>query len=230
MKEALLTSGQRRLLDRYKAIGGVVEYVVLEVNPSGDVSIERLHRDAAVAGLKVVQRRTDEWAESVSRTQRIPRSRIFRMTLDLVKAKQIAGTPISHEKFLGPRYDFHRRGLIVRGKGEFLNEFFFNSNDPTPDNIIPPDAIDNGIGVGYAYAFSSPPYGVRVSAEETAELFEKINAFVLGGISSSSVIYRWPTGWSNYFEAGDEWWGSFPWTFANPGTSNVVTLAASATD
>lgn len=142
----------------------------------------------------------------------------------------MAGERISKDEFLGPRYDFQRRGLIVRGKGTFLNEFFFHSDDPTPDNIVSSDNIDDGIGVGYAYAFSSPPYGVQVPAEDIAVLFEKINSFILGGMNSKSVIYRWPTDWSNYFEAGDEWWGSFLWTFANPGTLQIVVLAASTTD
>lgn len=140
------------------------------------------------------------------------------------------GERISHREFLGSRYDFERHGLIVRGKGDIRNEFFFYSDAPEPINIIPQERFDNGNDAGYAYAFSDTPYGIQMPREELGELFECINDQILGGISSDSVIFRWPTDWTNYFDDGKEWWGSFLWTFSIPGTSLVIVLAASTTD
>jgi hypothetical protein len=52
----------------------------------------------------------------------------------------------------------------------------------------------------------------------------------MGGVTPQSIIYEWPVDWSNFFVAGQEWWGSYLWTFASPGTHQIVVLAASTTD
>jgi hypothetical protein len=49
-------------------------------------------------------------------------------------------------------------------------------------------------------------------------------------LTDETVIYSWPTDWASYFDAGQEWWGSFLWTLANPGENRIVVLVASATD
>jgi hypothetical protein len=69
-----------------------------------------------------------------------------------------------------------------------------------------------------------------VSVQEPSQLFDAINREVLGGITDRSIIFQWPDDWSNYFESGKEWWGSFCWTFANPGVDRIVVLTASTTD
>tara|TARA_R100001132_G_scaffold27455_1_gene33721 strand:- start:17013 stop:17204 length:192 start_codon:yes stop_codon:yes gene_type:complete len=61
------------------------------------------------------------------------------------------------------------------------------------------------------------------------ELFDKfLNVIICG--SEDSIIFQWPTNWSNYFEAGDEWWGSFLWSVSNPDGNQIVVIAASTTD
>lgn len=38
------------------------------------------------------------------------------------------------------------------------------------------------------------------------------------------------TDWSNYFDAGKEWWGTFYWTVFNKKNNTIMVLGASETD
>lgn len=215
MKNSELSDGQRRILQRFDEAGGVVEFGFLECDlPEESVACEQTHKQAALLFMEEVSRR----------------SSYYQVKNDEDKARTLVGRRIDHREFLGPRYDFDREGLIVQGKGRFLNDFFFYSDPATPENIIPPDGIDYGIGIGLAYAFSAPPYRLQMTAEESGETFNKLLSFVLGGVYSNSIIFLWPTDWSNYFDDGNEWWGSFLWSFANPDTNQIAVIAASSTD
>ncbi|MEX1028308.1 MAG: hypothetical protein WD049_09960 [Candidatus Paceibacterota bacterium] len=227
MKQASATEGQQRLLTRFSEAGGVVEFVFLDYED--DASNERMHYAAVLAALKEIQRRADDYAERTSKEQGIPTSRFFQVNIDSEAAKTLTPRRITWTEFLGPRYDFDRDGLIVRGKGDFLNEFFFFRDRETRDNIIPSNRIDDGVGTGFAYAFSSPPYSIQLPAGELGELFDKFVQFIVFG-SNESLIFEWPTDWSNYFDAGKEWWGTFLWSISNPGSSRIVVIAASTTD
>lgn len=227
MKQASLTDGQQRLLTRFSEAGGVVDLVIYECE--SDTSDQRMHHAAVLLALKEIQRLADAYAERTSKELGISKSRIFQVNIDDEAAKKLIPRRITWKEFLGPRYDFNRGGLIVRGKGDFLNEFFFYRDRAIRENIIPPDGIDYGIGTGFAYAFSSPPYPIQLSAEELGGMFDKFLHFIVGG-SDDSLIYEWPTDWSNYFDAGKEWWGSFLWSLSNPAGDRIVVIAASTTD
>ena len=49
-------------------------------------------------------------------------------------------------------------------------------------------------------------------------------------ISDDLDIWRWETDWTNYFEAGREWWGEYLWTVHRPGSGRVAVIAGSSTD
>lgn len=61
-------------------------------------------------------------------------------------------------------------------------------------------------------------------------LFLSIANELFGGFQCSLEIYQWSTNWSNYFDAGHEWWGSFLWTVEPEGANYIVGVAASSTD
>lgn len=211
MHEASLSQVQAKLFQRFKEIGGCVDYVVLDCAPGQDVAAQELHQKAAIAGLEIIARRCAAYAAKASAEQSIPIGQFFSMRIDDERAGALMGKRISDREFLGPGYDCDRKELAERQ----------SYSEPA----------------GYAYAFSDPPYTLydyaekkRVSLREATELFHAINKEVLGRISSESVIFEWPVDWSNYFDAGQEWWGSFLWTFANPGTHRIIVLAASTTD
>jgi hypothetical protein len=64
---------------------------------------------------------------------------------------------------------------------------------------------------GYKTAFLHPPHGLSGSDQKQEEVFDGINAFILGADPTRCEIFSWATDWSNYFDAGNEWWGAFHW-------------------
>jgi len=213
VREAVLAQTQKALLKRFAEIGGCVDYLLLDCDPAAgdDVTSGETHRRAAILALEIIRQRVAAYAAATSQQQGIPIQKFFSLTIDHRRAASLVGTRISREEFLGPRYDAGQDSLVIPSGG------------PIPG--------------GYAYAFSDPPYSLydygdrrRVSEAEATELFHAINQEVLGGITAEPIIFQWPDAWSNYFEKGKEWWGSFLWTFANPGAGRIVVLAASTTD
>jgi hypothetical protein len=83
---------------------------------------------------------------------------------------------------------------------------------------------------GYKTAFFHPPYGLGGSSAEKVELFTGLNQHVLGDDPARVEIFSWSTDWSNYFDAGHEWWGAFFWTIRSSGTSCFAAIGASSTD
>jgi len=87
-------------------------------------------------------------------------------------------------------------------------------------------------------SFSYPPYGFTKDADATALFREWCQ--VLGLIPGDlPEVIDWVgdpalepsrSEWSNYFEAGKEWWGIWCLTVWNPVTRTLGVLAASATD
>ena len=82
-------------------------------------------------------------------------------------------------------------------------------------------------------AFMDPPYG---SKADTA-LFAEFCATT--GIAPDAVVLDWVgdrredrrrSAWSNYFDAGREWWGIWCATIWNPTTCTLAVIAASSTD
>lgn len=206
MREASLTEMQRSLLERFKQIGGCVDYVVLECEGSEEPLSRESHQKAAIAAMETIGKRWEKYAIARSRNGKIWRERFFSLQIDHEKARSMQGTPISIMKFFGSRYNFDT-GLIA----------------------IPQAGNMDG---GYAYAFSWPPHGLSdgLTESDVTGLFDSINQEIVGGISQASIIYEWPTDWANYFNAGNEWWGAFLWTVANPGMDRIVALGASTTD
>lgn len=238
------TKRQTKLLDRFRQYGGCVDYVLLNCEPGEDVGSEGLHREAAVAGLEEIQRRWGHHAQVTVKDRGYSLDQVSRIQIDYDKARQIQGVRISPELFLGNCYDFERKGLLLRGsKSPFLNQHFFYLDDESEGTVAPLRNIerpaerdDESIG-SYSHAFSDPPYPLfdkrnnrRCSRQEVGELFESVNKEVLGSIEADTIVFEWSRGWSNYFDAGEEWWGAFLWTLANPGRQRIAMIGASSTD
>jgi hypothetical protein len=81
----------------------------------------------------------------------------------------------------------------------------------------------------YWYAFSDPPYGTSIAEPNLTKLFDEVNRVLFDDLSQWS-IRRWSTDWSNYFDAGLEWWGAFLWTLVSPDRLRAVWIGASTTD
>jgi hypothetical protein len=82
----------------------------------------------------------------------------------------------------------------------------------------------------YLKAFCDPPYGLGLTPGDAQALFDKITRNLFDPYEDDLEIVRWSNDWSNFFEAGLEWWGAFWWTVHNRTRNLVVVIAASATD
>src|SRR5215470_3598420 len=80
--------------------------------------------------------------------------------------------PIDPQRFFGRFYDLPTRKL------SFCDTTF-------------------GDDEGYAYAFGSPPYGLKATEDEASHLFNAINDALFG--AGTLEIVKWSTNWSTYF-------------------------------
>jgi hypothetical protein len=62
----------------------------------------------------------------------------------------------------------------------------------------------------YAKAFYDPPSGFPKSQAE--KLFPVMNQLLFAEDMSVLTVYRWSTDWADYFNPGNDWWGSYLWT------------------
>jgi len=93
------------------------------------------------------------------------------------------------------------------------NQRFCISYDITAATSQPTDV--NEFTQEYTYAFVDPPYPIRCSS--TDEKLSRCSQAMtrLFGDLSEFTMRKWSTNWSNYFDAGNEWWGAFLWTLAS---------------
>lgn len=98
--------------------------------------------------------------------------------------------------------------------------------------------FEGGGVIPYWYAFLEPPHGTgpvivngeTIRNEYGAEDFEIVNhnLFPLG--TEQLEVLAWTTDWSNYFDAGHEWWGASCWSIYDGLMKRFVVIMASSTD
>lgn len=67
----------------------------------------------------------------------------------------------------------------------------------------------------YVYALTDPPYSLQCGGdEEKRAVGVRAPKTLLGDVNKFS-IRKWSNDWSNYFDAGNEWWGAFLWTLVS---------------
>jgi hypothetical protein len=158
------------------------------------------HRAAVLAGMAEVDRRLEHRADRDAAAH-VPPDTVPRVRWDEAR---LTGEPVSFARFWGTD------DVEVRPTGNRAG-------------IIPD--VD-----GYKTAFFLPPYGLHGSPSELAELFARINQYLLGAEPQRAEIFSWSTDWANYFESGHEWWGAFCWTVRPADSRRLTVVLASATD
>jgi len=158
------------------------------------------HRAAALAATAEIDRRLERWAIEKSSAKH-PIQNFFRLHWD---EATLTGKQISVSTFWG------------------TDNVELKQTGPSSWSIPTVD--------GYKTAFFHPPYGLQGSASANAELFAAINRYVLGAELKDAEIFSWSTDWSNYFDAGNEWWGAFYWTIRPIDSEWIVAVGASSTD
>ena len=90
----------------------------------------------------------------------------------------------------------------------------------------------------YWYAFLEPPSGggpiMRnghvIEEGLTAEKFHEINRTLFPNGAESLEVYGWSTDWADYFDEGNEWWGTGCWSIYDRSLDRYVVIMASVTD
>ena len=141
-----------------------------------------------------MDRRLKQWATDHA-SKELPTEMFFRLSWD---EAALTGGPVSFSTFWGTDDVEPKKGR----KGAW---------------IIP--SVD-----GYKTAFFHPPYTLGGSAAEKERLFTGINRYVLGSDPNEAAIFSWSTDWSNYFDAGHEWWGAFYWTIRPACSDRMVVV------
>ena len=86
--------------------------------------------------------------------------------------------------------------------------------------------VDAGEQIPYWYAFLEPPQWFDATPED----FARVNGALFPKGADALEVYEWTTDWSNYFDAGHEWWGTACWSAYDRHLNRFAVLFASATD
>ena len=89
-----------------------------------------------------------------------------------------------------------------------------------------PNDENFGTTVPYWYALMEPVHGRRNKPED----FKKVNEVLFPNGTDALDIYEWTTDWSDYFDAGHEWYGACCWTVYDKSLNRYVVMLVSATD
>lgn len=79
--------------------------------------------------------------------------------------------------------------------------------------------------IPYRYAFLEPPHGTPYRQSD----FLEFNAALFPNRDGIEV-FRWNDDFSDYFDAGKEWWGTGLWSAFDPNLGRFVVIGASMTD
>lgn len=80
--------------------------------------------------------------------------------------------------------------------------------------------------LNYRKAFLYPPYTCNYTDAD----FDRINSVLFPKGTDNLEIFEWTTDWSEYFDEGNEWWGTLCLTVLDKALDRFVVILASATD
>lgn len=204
LKQVKIVGELKELLQRHHDLGGVLDVAVMRLLNVAASEYD-LHRQAAL--------------QFMEHQVRIGYARG-------TEPEKAAGERISLSEFVGPFFDFQRQQLI--NPWQPIGHKHYRYTVPHGWSG-PADQPREFLTYGYADAFMNPPHPMRVDPE-LQQLFTQINACLFNGLTNDLRIYQWCTDWSDYFDAGKEWWGAFLWTVYRLGSTRIIAIGASTTD
>ena len=117
---------------------------------------------------------------------------------------------------LDPQVFFYCPNIV---KTDYYGNVFYDAEwEPNDENC--------GTTVPYWYALMEPVYGKRNKPED----FKKVNEVLFPNGTDGLDIYEWTTDWSDFFDAGHEWYGSCCWSVYDKTINRYVVMLVSATD
>ena len=198
--------------------GACVDFAFLK-RPPGRESDYELHKAAAERSMTLFAERNDCYFKGFVDLG-IPRG---------LKAKEL----VAELRFLeriraGDHFSTHMTPEQMKGELVSVPEFLGEGYD-LESKYFDRDALGfkgpENVNAGLVYAFCLPPHG-----GPSVELLERVLDRIFNWFSGGATIYRWNDAWSNYFDAGKEWWGTFFWTVHLHANDIIVGVGASTTD
>lgn len=129
------------------------------------------------------------------------------MAYDIDKAQS---TPLTPQAF------FYCPNIV---KTDYYGNVRYDAEwSPNDDNF--------GTNVPYWYALMEPVHGRNNKPED----FKKVNEVLFPNGTDALDIYAWTTDWSDFFDAGHEWYGACCWSVYDKSLNRYVVMLVSATD
>ena len=214
---------QVSLLEQYEEIGVVVDTVILQLQT---ISIDRyeMSKVAALSGMQVF---ADRYLLDFQKHE--PGKDIadyFSIQID--PDTEPSGTLITFEEFLGPGFDIAADRLRLFSYNPESRILLHPVHEGFVKALLEPPHL-----IGYPGDPADPEYLHRLTKDLTQILRDYLRVFLhLEDLRETDhlVIYQWSDDWSNYFESGQEWWGTFFWTVYDTKRQMIAVIGASATD
>lgn len=166
----------------------------------------RSHREALLfAMLKIIERYLADTRAAEEKWANEVDDDFFPWSLDFGKAQ---AHPIGAEEFL------FVPTVVRKVKG---GSVIYDRADPD---------VDAGERIPYWYAFLEPPQWFDCTPDD----FRRVNDALFPEGTGELEVLEWATDWSNYFDAGHEWWGAACWSVYDRRLDRLAVLFASATD
>ena len=208
-------------LNYLRSIYCVVDIAVMHYTGSENVDEYAFSKGAALAGMDVFRQRYEK---------RFYKSNPDKNINDYFNIKingEPSGEKISLETFLGPFYDFSTGSILP-----------FQDSEQKPLKWLYGRGLEDGDAsiYGFVDALLNPPYGLRIEDRDRIKVVHFFLEYFLkidienGTLNEPLFIVEWSKDWSNYFDPGKDWWGTFFWTIFLRYTREFVIVGASTTD
>jgi len=119
--------------------------------------------------------------------------------------------------------------ILPKGKLISLNEFIGKGLNIETLTLTRTGLSFTESNLGLIFALFHEPHGGGVYRKGDDDFIRDFFAAFLPSIENY-IIYKWSDDWSNYFDSGKEYWGTFFWTLYNKTTQEITVIAALATD
>ncbi|QEM04659.1 hypothetical protein DIU31_014475 [Mucilaginibacter rubeus] len=219
------TQEQKELLNYLENLGVILETVIFDLEES-PTDIYKASKEVIKKGIGILAERFG--LQFRLRAPDLNINDYFKF--QIFPEVEPTGEKIDFKSFLGVGFDFATSTIKL---------FSYDSENKV---------IYHTVEKGFAKALVNPPHGLRIEkrgnfASEDYQASENdaysaITKSYLSKIlccdSISDVqflhIISWSDNWSNYFDDGKEWWGTFCWTIYDSRTNKITFITASSTD
>ncbi|MEM0997891.1 MAG: hypothetical protein AAGN35_12450 [Bacteroidota bacterium] len=226
-KEIQYSAEQASVLEVLEMGRSVLKICVLEHRKIKD--IYELAKGAAIAGMRVFQARNE------AKMQRFnPGAHPSEYwQIKFIEGEEPVGKRTDPLEFCGRGYRAEERRVQLFGYGSNYTSRY-EEDEAAPKGLVS--------------AMFNPPYGFRVpglaadlpwTAENATALAQAQTVFLHRFLAAFNIqlqgtprpsIYAWSDNWSNFFDAGKEWWGTYYWTLIHHEESRATVIGASSTD